>query len=126
MEIVREGIYKDFDGWKQEDIDLWNSIDWKARNYEDYPVEGNKFTDEAIVYGVGQYGELVTMEFQKYIRPNPIFPPYYRPTDKDINALKREFPGYSIIGPMYDGNDYDGYGVHNRFETQEVYNALTT
>ena len=39
---------------------------------------------------------------------------------------RREFPDYGIVGPMYDGNDYKGYNVHNRFETQTMYNALST
>ena len=56
----------------------------------------------------------------KFLRSNPIFPPYYaavmeKPFGMDV----------SYVGPMYDGHYYDHYDIHDRYETQEVYNMLS-
>lgn len=116
------GDYQDYDpkdGWTEEDIELHKSIDWKARNWMEYPVEGDSFVGEVVLYG---YDDPVyeDVEFIKYIRPNPIYPPYYAPVDK------RPFKDYSgYVGPMYDGNHHGTYDIHDRFESQAVYDMLS-
>lgn len=100
--------------YKPEDLELWKSIDWKARNYEEYPVEDDNFVGKITIYGEGR-PRTETMEFCKYLRSNPIYPPYYGPVE-DVR-------GY--VGPMYDGNKYNGYDVHDRFETQATYDMLS-
>ena len=100
--------------YKPEDLELWKSIDWKARNYEDYPVLDDNFVGKIYLYGNGNKTENV--EFCKYIRSNPIYPPVYYPVDRRIR-------GY--VGPMYDGHKYNGYDIHDRYETQSVYDMLS-
>ena len=116
--------------WSEEDIELWKSIDWKARNYEEYPVEGTETASTVYIYGLGEYGighDYVTMSGNmiKYLRPNSIFPPYYAPDPAFAARIDAKYGKYGIVGPMYDGRSFDGYSVHNRYETQEVYDALT-
>lgn len=114
--------------WSEEDIELWKSIDWKARNYEEYPVE-NEFdsfiTGEVTVYGIEDHGISIPCTFQKVLRANPIYPPYYRILPEDLAAIEDDYPDYALVGPMYDGNKHGEYKVHDRLETQEVYDVLT-
>ena len=114
--------------WSEEDIELWKSIDWKARNYEEYPVEDefdSFITGNVTVYGIENHGILIPCTFQKVLRANPIYPPYYRVLPEDLDAIRDDYPDYALVGPMYDGNKHDGYKVHDRLETQEVYDVLT-
>lgn len=105
----------DYDGWDPEDIELHKSIDWKERNYEDYDT-GKSIEAAAFAYG-GPEKQRKFVEFHKFIRPNSFFPPYYRPVEK---------PFEDVVGPMYDGDKApDGYDIHNRYETQELYNILS-
>lgn len=100
--------------YKPEDLELWKSIDWKARDYEEYPIPEDNFVGKIYLYGNGNKTENV--EFCKYLSSNPIYPPYYGPVDKRVR-------GY--VGPMYDGRTYNGYDIHDRYETQEVYDMLS-
>jgi len=113
--------YKEFDGWKEEDIELWKSIDWKARNYEEYPVEDDTVQDRVRCVGL-DYG-WIPAKFVKCIRSNPIYPPYYRPVvEGELAKVLRE---NRVVGPMYDGDSKNGYDLHNRYETPEMYDMLS-
>lgn len=109
--------------WSERDKELWRSINWKERNYTDFPVE-----DEEPIKATGHFyssngEETKTIEFVKYIRSNTIFPPYYGPI---MNSELREFMHENnYVGPMYDGREIDNYDVHDRFETQDLYNKLS-
>ena len=120
---IRSSWEPKFDGeWSAEDKELWNQIDWKARNYEEYEVSDDTIKSDIVIYGLGR-PEHISTTFVKCIRPNPIYPPYYHPLDKHI--AKKEFPNARIIGPMYDGNKHDGYDIHDRYETQTLYDQLS-
>ena len=109
-----EPTYDKNDGWTDADIELHKSTDWKARNYAEVPVPEDSFMHTAVAYtddGVKRK----SCKFIKVIRPNSIFPPYYRP---EVD------PFDDVVGPMYDGEDYNGYGIHNRYESQKVYDRL--
>lgn len=109
-----EPTYDKNDGWTDADIELHKTTDWKARNYEELPVPEDSFMHTAVAYtndGVRRK----SCKFVKYIRANSIFPPYYRPETK---------PFENVVGPMHDGEDHNGYGIHNRYESQEVYDSL--
>lgn len=125
---IRSAYEPTFKGtWSEEDIELWKSIDWKARNYEEYPVEDefdSFITGEVTIYGLDDHGISIPCTFQKVLRANPIYPPYYRILPEDLAAIKDEYPDYALVGPMYDGNKHGGYKVHDRLETQEVYDVL--
>lgn len=115
---AKYGPYAPQDGWTEEDIELHKSIDWPSRNYFDYPVESDSFEGQAILYSTEFDGgkKYVPATFIKYIRSNPLFPPYYAPKDMDKTGF---------VGPMYDGNNHGSYQIHDRYETEEIYRALS-
>lgn len=102
--------------WSEEDIALHKSIDWSARNYEDYEVADDTFIDTAKKYNYGGAPEEKKVVFHKFLRANPIYPPYYAPA-------RNPFDGG--IGPMYDGHVHGLYGVHDRYEDVETYTRLS-
>lgn len=111
--------YDPKDGWTDEDIALHQSIDWSARNWEDYPIPDDTFLGTATLYCDGGPVQICT-KFIKYLRANPIYPPYYAPADR------KPFSGYrGYVGPMYDGTTYHGYNVHDRFESQDIYDMMS-
>ena len=52
----------------------------------------------------------------KYFRANPIYPPYYAAVEKPFD---------NCVGPMYDGHKAGKVDIHDRYETQEVYDLLS-
>ena len=102
-------------GWTEEDIALHKSIDWKERNYRDYEVAEDSFKGKVYAYGK-DIDDKKLYTFHKFLRSNPIFPPYYAAVD---------FEDSSLVGPMYDGRSHKTYGVHDRYETQEMYDRLS-
>ena len=106
------------DGWTDEDIATWNSVDWKARNYSDYDA-GDPFVSTVDLYGTPE-PEVAKVEMHKFICANPIFPPYYAPVVEKPFGMS-----VSYVGPMYDGNKYKGYDIHDRYETQDLYDTLS-
>lgn len=113
------GDYKPYDkteGWTDEDIELHKSIDWAARDYKEYPVIDDSFNGKAVCYSTEDGTVYQDCKFIKYIRSNPIYPPYYAP---------EENPFPNAVGPMYDGNHYGNYDIHDRYESQEIYDALS-
>lgn len=110
-------LYADIkeDEWEPEDIELHKSIDWKARNYEDYPVEDDSFEGEVVAYR-GNGEEKAQAKFIKYLRANPIFTPYYAPVDRPFD---------NVLSSMFDGRMHGKYMVMDRFESQDVYDRLS-
>lgn len=112
-------------GWTPEDIEIYNSIDWKARNYDPYIVRDDSFRGTANLYGLwgGKGYETVPVTFVKFIHANPIYPPYYAPFDESPikKMIDRFYAGAQIVGPMFDKTYHDGIPVHDRYETQEIY-----
>lgn len=102
-------------GWTEEDIALHKSIDWKERDYRDYEVAEDSFKGKVYAYGKDIDDEKL-YTFHKFLRSNPIFPPYYAAVD---------FEDSDLVGPMYDGRTHKTYGVHDRYETQEMYDRLS-
>ena len=80
---------------------------------------GEPITREVILYGDGE-PKTAKVEMHKFLRANAIFPPYYKP------VMEKPFGmDVSYVGPMYDGNKYGNYDIHDRYETQEVYDMLS-
>ena len=102
-------------GWTEEDIALHKSIDWKERDYRDYEVAEDSFKGKVYAYGK-DIDDKKLYTFHKFLRSNPIFPPYYAAVD---------FEDSGLVGPMYDGRTHKTYGIHDRYETQEVYDRLS-
>lgn len=101
--------------WKEEDIALWKSIDWKARNYERYVDETDTFEGEVVAYSADEDPKYATVTFAKELSANPIYSPAYKPTSN---------PFEGTVGFMYDGTKHNGYMVMDRTETQEVYDMM--
>lgn len=106
--------------WSERDKQLYESTNWAERNYEELPVEDD--TIEGTGYFYSKNGNTTKkLTFVKYIRPNPIYPPYYGPIETaEVLELKK---GY--VGPMYDGHDEGQYQIHDRFEDQYTYDTLS-
>lgn len=109
--------YNTEDGWTEEDINLHKSIDWKSRNYMDFPVTTDSFVGEAILYGEGK-DKLKNVKMIKYLVANPLYPPYYAPKENPFKEYD------NVVGPIYDGRKRGSYQIHNRYETQELYDTL--
>lgn len=102
--------------WTKEDIELYKSTDWKARNYKDLDA-GDEFKSSVFIYDVTGSKEIEGVVFHKFIRANSIFPPYYRPTENPVAE--------NIVGPMFDGNKHGKYDIHDRYESTELNNILS-
>lgn len=113
---IMESVNDDYEGWDETDIAIHKFIDWKARNYEEYPIPEDSFMYDINLYSTDKDPEKRQVKFIKYIRANPIYPPYYAPEEKGVE-------GY--VGPMYDGDDRNNYDIHNRYDTQELYDMLS-
>ena len=105
-------------GWTPEDIEKHKNIDWKELNYSDYEDTSDQFEYEVVLYDFHNKPERKTVLMSKYYRANSIFPPFYAPANN-------EKPFENAVGPMFDGDTRGNYDIHNRYETQEVYDRLS-
>lgn len=110
--------------WSEHDKELWQSIDWKARNYEEYPVEDSQDPINGIGYFYTMKGTLQKpVRFIKYLRPNPIYPPYYGPIyDSELLEFMKQ-GGFCY--PCYDGRKEGPYDIHDRFESSDLADMLS-
>lgn len=105
-------------GWTPEDIEKHKNIDWKELNYSNYEDTSDQFEYEVVLYDFNNRPERKTVLMSKYYRANSIFPPFYAPANN-------EKPFENAVGPMFDGDTRGNYDIHNRYETQEVYDRLS-
>lgn len=121
----------DMHKWSAQDIEIWNSTDWKARNYDSLYVYEDSFEGTLLIYGVpgGTIRESVT--FVKEIRPNTLYAPIYTIPDWYDSDIYRKYKrkGLTILSPMCDGRTHvsEGvtYKVADRAETDQLYDMLT-
>lgn len=115
----------EFEGyWSDRDKELWKSIDWKSRNYEDYPVDDIQDPINGVGHFYSTNGSFTKpVRFIKYLRANPIYPPYYGPIyDSElIDFMKNN----GFCYPMYDGRLEGPYKLLDRFENTEVADMLS-
>ena len=115
----------EFNGyWSDKDKEIWENTDWKARDYKDLPVDD--IADP--INGLGHFyttnGSLTKpIIFIKYIRANPIFPPYYGPL-YDSELIEFMYNN-NFCYPCYDGRKEGPYNIHDRFESSDVADALS-
>lgn len=102
--------------WEPEDIELHKSIDWKERNWEDFPVEGDTIETEVILYSLHKSPRARMVTAQKYLRANPIYSPYYEA--KEV-PFKDEDEG-GVVGGMFDGNKHNKTMIMDRYETANL------
>lgn len=119
---MREPEFKGY--WSEHDKEIWQKTDWQARDYEELPVyEDETFEALASFYGVGVKPIAKKITFVKYIRPNPIFPPYYGPV-YTVELLEFMKEGHYCY-PCYNGNTWGRYDIHDRFDTGELADMLS-
>ena len=108
--------------WSEKDKEIWQKTDWKSRDYKELPIEEDSF--ESIGYFYSTKGiETKKLIFIKYIRPNPIYSPYYGP--KFTAELLEFMKDGNYCYPMYNGNTEGNYYIHDRFEDVDTYNKLS-
>lgn len=110
--------------WSELDKKIWLETDWKSRDYEDLEVEGTEINSNAFFYTENN-AEIHNIQFIKCIRANSTFPPYYKPVyNKELLDILEN--NKCMRHSMYDGRNYENYHIHDRFETQEIYNLLSS
>ena len=121
--IDEKGRPIEFNGyWSTKEKELWLKTDWKKRNYEELMIEDDQFEDLAYFYDFNSKIEKRII-FVKYIRPNPVFSPYYGPLY--TSELKEFMKEGSYCIPSYDGHMKGQYKVHNRFDSNELSDRLS-
>ena len=117
---MREPEFKGY--WSDREKKIWEETNWKERDYKELPIEEDTFEADAYFYGIGT-SETKKITFVKYIRPNPIYPPYYGPvyTSELLEFMKNG----SYCYPCYDGRDEGHYSIHDRFDTGELADKLS-
>ena len=102
--------------WEEEDIKFWNHIDWQKNGYSDFARTDDTITAKVTKYSMHNDPETKEVTMCKYFRANPIYPPYYAAVEKPFD---------NCVGPMYDGHKAGKVDIHDRYETQEVYDLLS-
>ena len=102
--------------WEEEDIKFWNHIDWHKNGYSDFARTDDTITAKVTKYSMHNDPETKEVTMCKYFRANPIYPPYYAAVEKPFDKC---------VGPMYDGHKAGKVDIHDRYETQEVYDLLS-
>ena len=102
--------------WEEEDIKFWNHIDWHKNGYSDFARTDDTITAKVTKYSMHNDPETKEVTMCKYFRANPIYPPYYAAVEKPFD---------NCVGPMYDGHKAGKVDIHDRYETQEVYDLLS-
>jgi len=110
--------YSREDGWTDDDIKLHKSINWKNNNYEDYDA-GDSFVGDITLFGL-EKPIVIGTEFHKFLRANPIFPPYYKSIENKPFDVDNAY-----VGPMFDGHVKGNYNIHDRYETVDLYKELS-
>ena len=99
-----------YDGWSQEDIELYESIDWDQLGDEDYDA-GFAYLDSAVLYKENDVDRIET-EFHKFFKRDPYSKPYYMPIET------RPFETTSnYIGPVGQGKLHKDYEVLNQYDS---------
>ena len=102
--------------WEEEDIKFWNHIDWQKNGYSEFARADDTITAKVTKYSMHNDPETKEVTMCKYFRANPIYPPYYAAVEKPFDKC---------VGPMYDGHKAGKVDIHDRYETQEVYDLLS-
>ena len=122
----------DMSEWSESDKRVWESIDWKVRNYEPYQDLSDSFKDILEVYGIDS--EPIYIKDVTYVKEysaNTIFSPSFVVEDSEFEKIAAEYrrKGYPLVSPSYDGTTVtkDGvtYKVMDRAETVELYDRLS-
>ena len=109
--------------WSALDKKIWEETNWQERDYEDLPIEDDTIMSIADFYG-NNTQEKHLIWFVKCIRANEIYAPYYKPVmNKELEEILEK--GNYIRSSMYDGHNFGEYPIHDRFESQEVYDRLS-
>lgn len=108
----------DFKGyWSEREKKIWQEIDWKARDYKEFPIEDDTFVATAYFYTLKGVTEK-QITFVKYLRSNPTYPPYYGPVY--TSELLEFMHDGKYCYPCFDGRTEGNYNIHDRFEDNDI------
>ena len=100
---------ENYEGWLEEDIELFESIDWDTCGETDYDA-GFAYLDSAVLYGKNGV-EYINTEFHKFFKKDPTSLPYYKPIEAKPFDTKETY-----YGPISKGDIYREYPVYNKFD----------
>lgn len=107
--IVEDLKTEKYSGWAQEDIDLYEAIDWDAQGDSDYDA-GCAYLDSVVLFDSDNI-ERANTEFHKFFKNDPYSKPYYKPIElKPFNTTKE------YIGPIDKGDTHRDYPVYNQYD----------
>lgn len=111
--------------WSEREKEIWKNTNWLARDYKELPVEDDIIEGIATFYNLTEKIN-VKAKFVKMIRPNPIYPPYYKLQKQSLpKDILDKISNELYVSLSYDGHDFNGYQIHDRIESQDVYNLLS-
>lgn len=118
---MKEPLFEGY--WSDKDKETWKNVDWKNRDYKDFPVEdGDPIVLDGYFYTLdGHFTKPI--KFVKYLRANPIFSPYYGPV-YDTELLSIMENGHFCY-PSFDGRKEGPYNIHDRFDDSELADRLS-
>lgn len=121
----------DLSKWSDEDVDTWNTTDWKARNYDSLYVYDDSFVGTLYIYGLPEGVVTEPVTFVKELRANTIYSPKYVVPDWYHSDVYKKYKadGITLLTPSVERTTHkaDGvtYYVADRAETQELYDMLS-
>ena len=86
----------------------------------DQNVEEDSFNGEVVIYGIG---DGVVRKPVRFVTQEWYGLCYMPEENPELTQFLRE---NHCVGPMYDGDNHNGYRVYTRYETQAVYDMLST
>ena len=107
--IVEELQTEKYNGWAQEDIDLFEAIDWELQGDNDYDA-GCAYLDSAVLFDPDEI-KRVNTEFHKFFKNDPYSKPYYKPVDTQLFDTNKKY-----IGPVSKGDLHRDYPVYNQYD----------
>ncbi len=105
---LNENINNKYEGWTQEDIELYEAIDWDEVGETDYDA-GFAYLDSAILYDTEGIIRVKT-EFHKFFKKDPYSSPYYMPIEPRPFETNLDYSD-----PSWSGKIHKGCEVHDQF-----------
>lgn len=107
--LLKESIEEErYQGWAQEDIELFEAIDWDNQGDEDYDA-GFAYLDSAVSYGNDV--DRVETEFHKFFKNDPYTKPYYKAVEKNPFNNNKDYKE-----PIPKGDKHKDYEVYNLYD----------
>ena len=110
---LNEELKEKYQGWAQEDIDLFEAIDWGSCPDSDYDA-GFAYLDSAVLNDEETGPQRIETEFHKFFKNDPYSQPYYMPVESRPFDSKKDY-----IGPIDTGASHKDYKVYNQYDLKK-------